>query len=125
MWFYLNKPTIFQKVLIDYELENTTGWLLFNLKPVKKENDLFLKETELGEAIGKHYYEAELRGKNCKSEYCEKENFVIYVAYPEDYAVRDPEYDKNNELNKNIHRKPVFKAYFQQFPTVFKYISKV
>lgn len=116
MWFFLNERDIFDMVALEYEIEHSLGWLPYNVDPIERKKVLG-KEHELAAAVRDYYYQMENRGDICQAECVEKENYICYIAYPQDYVDRDISYDKETQkLNKTNHRQPVFKVFFLYHP---------
>ena len=116
VWFYLKQPKLFSRTAMEYEIENAVGWLPYNITPTNKSNVLG-KENILGKAVKEYFYSNEMRGRLCTAECMEKDELICYVAYPQDYMVRDISYDTKSELNKQNKRQPVFKVYFLYSPS--------
>lgn len=114
LWFFVEAKRLFYEVLFDYELENAKGWTSLQMQQENSKPNENLKEKlkTLSERVGEYYYKTELRGKMCKCEHFLKEGLHCFVAYPEDFAVRSPEYDEKGELNNEIFHTPIFKVLF-------------
>lgn len=123
LWFFLNKPSIFDEASVRYEIEDTIGWKEIEAQK-KNINEVVKKETELANAVKDFLYSTELRGRKCTAECYIVDDLVCYVVYPEDWADFDIGYDTKNKLNKRLLRKPVFKIYFLYDPATGRLSTK-
>jgi len=123
LWFFLNKPKIFDEASVRYEVEDTLGWKEIEAQK-KGADEVVNKETELANAVKDFLHGAEFRAGRCTAEYYKVNDLVCYVVYPEDWADFDISYDTRDKLNKRSPRKPVFKIYFLYDPATGRLSTK-
>ena len=116
-WFYINHKDIFDQVAIEYELDRAVGWLQYSIVPSTDLSRLKSKRKALAEAVSDYYFKREGRGRICMAEFHQKDDLLIFVVSPEDYAQKEPEYDVKQNLNKGNYIRPIFKAYFLVDPS--------
>ncbi|MCB9798571.1 hypothetical protein H6758_02505 [Candidatus Nomurabacteria bacterium] len=113
LWFYLNDPETFREGALRYVVENAQGWMTFRADAELPTADLDARVGKLQQQMQKYLYAKERRGALCKIDMIQKDNYVCFVANPQNYPKREPEYDeKTKELNKATSIKPIYQLYF-------------
>lgn len=114
MWFYLNERDVFNRVYQEYEFQDMAGWK--HVRAVKKEiSDPQEKAEKLSSALSGHIFSKQYRGKNCYVRTYPQEKCIYFIAYPEDYAIAEMQYDGKKEPNK-LFIKPVDRIFFMYEP---------
>lgn len=112
---YLHHPRYFTKIELDKAITKSQGWKSF-FPPNRDLIDVQEISEQLSQKLSKSIFETQQRGRRCFVEHIPEDDFIAFVAYPEDHPTSVVEYDSTDGLNKNMTRNPIFTIYFLYSP---------
>lgn len=112
---YIHHPRYFTKIELDKAIIKSQGWKSF-FPPNSNLIDIEEIRKQLSDKLSKLIFETQQRGRRCYVEHIPEDDFVAFVAYPEDYPTTVIEYDSSEGLNKGKTRNPIFTIYLLYSP---------